>query len=110
MNKRKVLEKQAQEIMDWFDFSKVAKVMELLDWKWGGEEGTVPLEGEIRSEVRKMMAYAIDEYIEKDRYGCGSGGFRIRIDEGEGKEGPWVRLSLAFVISDWDFDGEVFEE
>lgn len=56
------------EIMDWFDFGKVAKVMETLEWKWASLDTgvAVPVEPEIREIVRKNLTNVVT-------YGKGQG-------------------------------------
>lgn len=83
------------EIMDWFDFSKVAKVMEAVDWKWWSEEGIeVPCEGKLRKEARRLLKRAI-----KERGIIGTGGFEASYIDGD--------LELKFIVSSWGhYDGE----
>ena len=49
------------EIMDWFDFEKVAKVMGALEWKWVTAEEGIPSVGEIRQSARKLLKQAIEQ-------------------------------------------------
>ena len=51
MVKRKI-DKKIKKIMKHFDFEKVHKVMELLDWKWKTEEGV-----EVPS-IKQLKKYA----------------------------------------------------
>jgi hypothetical protein len=37
-----------EDILDEFDFEKVKKVMDFLDWKWHAAEDGVPRIGELR--------------------------------------------------------------
>ena len=40
---KKKEQKSLDEIMDWFDFEKVAKTTEALNWKWVSAEDGVPM-------------------------------------------------------------------
>lgn len=105
MNKRQVLEKQKDSIMDWFDFSRVAKIMEQLHWTWHEING-VPEEPEIRQEARKLLNYTIE-----NEEGVSTGGFKTSYIEGKDSYGePWVRLGLEFILESWAEDGEEYEE
>ena len=59
-------EEHLDEIMDNFDFEKVEKVMEFLDWKWAFIEGSpkVPTRADLRSGVRKQFREMFDKYEE----------------------------------------------
>jgi hypothetical protein len=102
MNRQEVIQQQIDEIMDWFDFAKVQKVMDHLEWTWNGDYGP-PSEAEIRQHARQAM---------KDvaRGGCQSiGGFEARVVEGSEDGKPWLSLSLAFAVSEWCVDGVTYE-
>lgn len=45
------------EVLEFFDTERVAKVMAMLDWKWGMSDGelAVPSEKEIISQIMKMF-------------------------------------------------------
>lgn len=51
------------EVMDSFDFGKVAAVMEFLGWEWGCEDNrtSVPDERTIRKEARRVMSRVIED-------------------------------------------------
>ena len=87
------------EIMDWFDFRKVAKVMEFLNWKWyfDGIDG-VPAEGDIRALARQLMNEAYDRAVATGKnYQGGTGGFYIEVDMTDDE--PWIKLS--FILNEW---------
>lgn len=73
------------EVLDWFDFQRVLKVMDALDWAWCGE---VPdHEGYLREKARRLL---------KDSIYWGeiaSGGFSADYEDGE--------FTLRFVVSKW---------
>jgi len=71
------------EIMDWFDFGKVAKVMETLEWKWANLDigFYIPVESEIRNIARKNLTKAV-KYGKGQgrRYVISTGGFTYTYD------------------------------
>lgn len=93
-------QQKIDEIMDWFEFDRVAKTMETLDWKWAGrgfKNDEVPTEPEIRKMARDLLRRTVvaarnSTYPEKP-YECGTGGFTVRVD------GPYITLSFA--VAEW---------
>lgn len=71
---RKFAENASKEIMQNFDFDKVHKVMEFLDWKWYGTENGVPTTFELVKEVKDRL----NELIER---ACNEAADNIPIDE-----------------------------
>jgi len=90
MTKEQALQEQMDEIMDSFEFDKVASVMQHLNWKW--MDKVVPDEYEIRKSARRTMKSA----IECNGY-SGTGGFTAVVDDNP--EEGWVRLNLYFGFS-----------
>jgi hypothetical protein len=87
---------QIDEIMDNFDFSKVAKVMDSLDWKWSLVEYRVPEESEIRKNVRKYLSKAFDYGEGQGRkYEVKTGGFVYTYDPQHSE------LRLSFELDSW---------
>ena len=101
MTKEQALQEQMDDIMDSFEFDKVASVMQHLDWKWKSSNG-VPDEYEIRKSARQTMKSAIE---------CngtsGTGGFTAIVDDNP--EEGWVRLDLHFGFSTIN-DGVEYEK
>lgn len=76
------------EIMDNFDFSRVKKTMDALEWEWYGIG--IPTESEIRSEARRLLKDCL-----KRRCGyLSTGGFTV-----EYKSYP-RELALRFEIDE----------
>jgi hypothetical protein len=82
--------------MDNFDFHKVHRVMEFMNWQWSGE--VVPSVSEMRKEVRRLLLESM-----KGRDQVSSGGFLATYQEWEKVGGV---LELKFVIEEWDWDEE----
>lgn len=84
-------------IMDNFDFSRVAKCMEVLEWKWHDVEG-IPTEPDIRKSARKLLN-TIRETYTGDHYSVTIGGFVIKAWYEDGKLDA---MELSFVVAGWD--------
>lgn len=89
-------QEQIDEIMDNFDFNKVARVMEFLDWKWYLKDCRVPVESEIRKEVRMNLSKAFD-------YGQGQGRKYTMITGGfvHSYDPQYTELQLSFELDNW---------
>jgi hypothetical protein len=113
MTRNEILYKQRDQIMDTFDFAKVAKVMQFLDWEWAFTNG-VPEEWEIRQQARNLMNSVIEstDYTTSfsgSTYFLATGGFKVTYAEGVEDKKPWVRLDLIFELEDSINDGQFFE-
>jgi len=84
MTKQEAIQEQIDEIMDSFDFQKVHKIMEFLNWEW--YEG-VPDIYSLRTAARKHLKQAAEV-----KGASGSGGFTANYIEHK----SWVRLELYF--------------
>jgi len=94
MKKQKLID----EIMDSFDFRKVALVMDFLEWEW--VSSGVPSEYEIRQNARLKLIEVYDKcLISKEDYRIASGGFKA---QGYYENNECICLSLEFVLTDWD--------
>ena len=89
----KTLEEHVDEVMDWFDFEKVHRVMTMLDWKWA-MIGAVPEIPDLRKQVRKLMR----ELWNSDNQLVATGGFVVRLH----REKNWARFSVAFELTEWN--------
>jgi hypothetical protein len=78
------------EIMDHFDFAKVARAMKTLGWHWGiGEFRHIPDQSELRTEARRMLRMAIDQ-----KASVNTGGFYASCSSNG--------LCLKFILTDWE--------
>lgn len=100
------------EVMDNFDFRKVADVMQHLKWTWYDckdvnnipEENT--LRGRVRGELKKLlekMNQHLDsaEYLD-GYYHCGGFVINTKWDTSSNEEPPEKYLNVSFVLTDWD--------
>jgi len=86
------MSKQIDEIMDHFDFRKVADVMEHLGWEWFQADGRyeVPTESEIRARARELL----QDVLRRLPSNVSTCGFRARsYEDGD--------LTLEFVLEEW---------
>jgi len=80
------------EILDQFDFQKVKKVMDALNWKWSmGTESHVPDIPEIRKKSREMLWVLLHS---KDRM-IKTGGLVVEKDDDD-------TLELRFEAEAWN--------
>ena len=93
-----------QEILAEFDFAKMSRVMEFLDWKWYNLD-RIPTVGDLRNEAKDQLERAFKYLDDKkyDKYGwrennTGTGGFDIWVCEH--KDGR-IFAHLKFVVEDW---------
>lgn len=101
-------QKEVDKLLEEFDFERVHKTMQTLDWKWyhPGEDGTkVPSLDEIKKRARQVIQEAAESAaMSKGEYVIGTGGFHGEAKYYPKEEGKksflWVRL--AFVLEAWD--------
>ena len=80
------------EILDQFDFQKVKKVMDAVDWKWAiGKESHVPDIPELRKKARELLW---DLVRSKSRM-IKAGGLVVEKDDDD-------ILELRFEVTSWD--------
>lgn len=82
----KLHQEMIDQIMDCFDFHRVAKAMTAVKWEWANLN-RVPDEPELRQEARKLLRQAIKEGL------VGTGGFYASFTDGV--------LRLVFEIDSW---------
>jgi hypothetical protein len=93
MTYQEAVEEQIDDIMDDFDFDKVHKIMEFLNWEWWFEENEkrVPEVSELRKKAREYL-----RYVAKHGGTTGSGGFTAQCkkvySEEENKSFVWLTL------------------
>lgn len=85
-------------VMENFDFYKVHKVMELLQWVWitCGEDGNsaVPTVGQMKAEANRLL---IEAAYEKTIISCG--GFKA-VYEATGPDDKDPYIGLEFIVED----------
>jgi len=87
-------------IMDNFDFSRVAKTMLGLNWKWFSVPEGVPLEADIRVTARRLLKGIPDVFM-KDNYCTGTGGLQVNAWY---ENTELVLMELTFVVAGWRED------
>lgn len=89
-------QKDIDNIMDWFDFNKVQKAMQALDWQWATSEYGVPEEPELRETARKYLQKTIDYAVAQGRkHTMATGGFVYTYDP------EYSELTLTFEVTSW---------
>jgi hypothetical protein len=82
-----------EDILDEFDFSKVQRVMEALDWTWHDSDG-VPTLGQLRKKARYLMNYCIGHHT----FTTATGGLHVHKETYSEK--PYYQLQ--FVVTEWN--------
>ena len=94
MTKEQAISEQIDEIMDTFQFGKVAQWMKQDRWTWAETDNQVPEEYSIRQEARSMLKRVASG--RKNAY-ISCGGLTAQRYDGIDDDGkPWIRLSLQF--------------
>ena len=83
-----------EDILDDFDFDRVQKVMEALQWTWHDTYPEIPRISQMRKLARSLMKLC----IEHEEYTTTTGGFWVQKRTFEGC--PYYRI--MFVVSEWD--------
>ena len=94
------------EIMDWFDFAKVAKTMELLEWKiFCNNDYVIPGENTLRELARNILMDAVDasEKYEEEYAYVKTGPFKATCFR---DESHITSIVLEFVVTDWTSDSD----
>lgn len=85
-------------ILDNFDFERVKKAMDALEWKYfDSAEGTVSI-----YELRKQARYVLKSllpYAERDYYMISCGGFEATVTNHADFDTPFFQLK--FVLEEW---------
>jgi hypothetical protein len=97
MTKQEAIQEQIDEIMDSFDFQKVHKIMEAINWRW--HEVGVPDIYSLRTLARKHLKTAAEV-----KGASSSGGLTANYTESK----SWVRLELYFGLESFT-DGTEYE-
>lgn len=97
-------EKLIDGILENFDFDKVKKVMDFLDWTWATlpEPNSVPTHYQLINSARKKLEEVYDKSMEKkdDSYYY-SGGLKAFAEYNK-EIGKVDYLQLDFILTTWD--------
>lgn len=107
------LKEMRDNIMQEFDFEKIHRVMEALEWGWavsGDFTTRVPETSEIRREAKRLMDEVIKQYAETGETWCGvaTGGFDVELMVN--KDDGLPDLTLRFVVEEWNEGGEFWDD
>jgi hypothetical protein len=79
-------------IMDYFKFEQVRKVMEVLNWEWAASDEGIPTVPELRQEARRLLKMAFQEKTD-----VSTGGFHVKYESDE--DGEFIQL--LFAVEEW---------
>lgn len=84
-------------VMDHFDYERVRKTMEALNWRWINAEFQIPTVPELREATRKLLVRAINTaHRDQKQVVMATGGFVVTVDPSEDF------VSLAFTVEQAD--------
>lgn len=104
MNKEQQL---IDNVLDYFNFHKVADVMQYMKWQWAfcDDVGSIPTESTLRKEARKKLLRHVQAALDNtdETYICGSGGFVYTVFK---EQGNIVAVDLKFCIEEFQANVE----
>lgn len=125
MNLKETLTEEALDLLDAFDFERVHKVMNFLEWKWYDTEESaraVPDITQLRRTARKMILRGIDTIVSRhdprepmQTYGVKTGGLSVMItvcntgDSTLEDARPWCKIDLVFALHETFNDGVCYD-
>jgi hypothetical protein len=81
---------EIEDLLDNFDFQKVKRTMDAVNWTWASTRG-VPDIPDLRKQARELLRMAVE--YPRDHYFVATGGLVVRKRDG--------LLSLTFEVADW---------
>ena len=109
MQYQKTKEQLVQEVLENFDFDKVKKTMQFLDWKWIDLEGgfQVPSTAKLVLAAKKYLELAYDGLCKADykdtEYFVACGGFVARARRyHDAFNAPDILLTMNFNLASWE--------
>ena len=95
-----MLYKEVEAILDDFDFYRVQKAMQILNWTWATTDNEVPEVGDLRRVARQLLNQVYVALDVQDEFSVSTGGFKAsgRVYPRSSKK----YLRLEFIISSWD--------
>lgn len=93
-------EKRLVKCLNEFEFEKVHKVMNVLDWKWAKKIPThIPSVSELKEEASRQLFECLEySEIHKEDWSVSSGGFEAHSYY---EDGNIVDFSLKFIITEY---------
>lgn len=95
-----VLYKEVETILDDFDFYKVQKTMQALNWTWASTGAEVPDIGDLRRVARQLLNQVYVVLDVQDEFSVATGGFKAEGRMFTRSNKKYLRLD--FIISSWD--------
>ncbi len=78
-----------------FDFDKVEKVMQVLNWHWCTASEGIPSADEIKDVAKNLLINTIERYEKSMRHKyTATGGFQVSFDGNI--------LEINFIVANWD--------
>jgi hypothetical protein len=93
MDEKLTNQEAIEDLLDKFDFNKVQKAMEVLNWKWSSAEYGIPSIYELRKTARRLLKDAYENGVTE----VSTGGFSAKYD-GNSKE-KWLYLEFKLTFA-----------
>jgi hypothetical protein len=102
------LNKKIEYLLDQFDFSRVEKTMEALDWRWYDTPWGSPSVPDLRQTARKLLLLANKKSEESSQeVTIGTGGFYAEADVAN----DYLKLSFIVEVEDTElYDDDYFSD
>jgi hypothetical protein len=94
-------QKLIDDIIENFDFSRVEKTMELLDWKYAGYDETPKVGKLVLNTLERIREAIKGAKIHKSDFFSYSGGLKASATYDVDKQ-EVDSLNLSFIVTDWD--------
>ena len=97
---------QCEEIIENFNWDKVHKVMQHLNWEWGFNP-KVPTLDEVKDKARELLKVCFDRCETDSKYTTGTGGLEATVISENGLK----TAELKFVLTEWEthYHGEKWD-
>lgn len=107
MNNYDRLMECVENAIDDFDFEKVSKVMQFLNWQWATTKG-VPTQEDMSEMVRSLSESAYERLNStgEEMYRASSGGFVVEVSVYDDGESPSYFVDIEFVLTSSQYDEE----
>lgn len=82
IDRQKFFRSKLDELLEEFDFEKVHKIMDLLNWRWAGVIG-IPEKGDMIPVICSLFDSIKGAIMRKERSFAATGGFKLTYDPDE---------------------------
>jgi len=92
------IELKIDNIINNFDFEKVNRVMQFLDWKWALTDYRIPTIKELKNHAYNILKEATSKALKNGEWSVACGGFKASAWKKDNK----INCSLAFQLETYE--------